>query len=159
MKKHILLSIFAVTVMASPVYAASGKISNPWQECGLGAMIFPNNNVAAAISNVIWDLGTTALTSASASEETCKGKKNFAAARFVSSAYSEIEEDIAKGNGKHMNAALDLFNVKPQEKQIVKVKLRQKLAKLHAVPSYEKLAKTTKAQTIYYLLESVTSNA
>ncbi len=159
MKKRILLSILTIiTVIASPVYAAFENIDNAWQECGLGAMVFPDNRVAAAISNVIWDLGTTAVTSASASEDTCKGKKNSAAAKFVNSAYAKIEEDIAKGDGKHMSAALDLFKVSPQKKQIIKVELRQKLAKLHAVPSYEKLTTVTKAQTIYHLLESVTSN-
>ena len=48
---------------------------NPWQHCGIGAAIFDDNTTAAAISNVIWDSGTTAVTSATISPGSCEGEE------------------------------------------------------------------------------------
>ncbi|MCC5879985.1 MAG: DUF3015 domain-containing protein, partial [Idiomarina sp.] len=64
--------IFAAGIVAlsASVYTTDVKAVddiNPWQHCGIGAMIFDDNTTAAAVSNVIWDSGTTAFTSATAS--------------------------------------------------------------------------------------------
>src|SRR5688572_5993856 len=43
---------------------APGAGPNPFSDCGIGAALFPKTGWAAVTSNVIWDIGTTALTSA-----------------------------------------------------------------------------------------------
>ena len=43
---------------------APGSGPNPYTDCGIGAALFPNTHWAAATSNVIFDLGITAITSA-----------------------------------------------------------------------------------------------
>ena len=52
------------------------SIENAYVQCGIGAAIFKNNKTAAIISNIIWDLGTTAISSQTSSPETCEGKKD-----------------------------------------------------------------------------------
>ncbi|MFT6992708.1 MAG: hypothetical protein ACJASL_004709, partial [Paraglaciecola sp.] len=62
MKKIIttVAAIAALSLTSTHSFAQDAEVKlNPWQDCGLGAMVFPDNGVAAAISNVIWDLGTT----------------------------------------------------------------------------------------------------
>ncbi|MBI3771765.1 MAG: hypothetical protein HY272_03590 [Gammaproteobacteria bacterium] len=67
-----LKKLFAISVLmlSLPVagHAEGGVIppsqmKNPWLDCGIGAMIFTETKWAAVTSNVIWDLGTTAVTS------------------------------------------------------------------------------------------------
>ena len=83
------LSCIALTLFAgisiAPVSMANdqaGSGPNPFTDCGIGAALFPDTHWAAVTSNVIWDVGTTALTSATASPETCSGAK-VEAAMFI----------------------------------------------------------------------------
>ncbi len=98
-----------VLMCAFPVASfAEDDSLNPWTECGLGAMIFSSTPWAAAISNVIWDFGTTAVTSAGTSKNTCEGKK-VAAARFITDTYANLEEETVKGGGQHVSAVLNIM--------------------------------------------------
>ena len=76
MKKHTLIAAaIAVAGLSSNAMADDHMEKvNPWKQCGIGAMIFDDNGTAAAISNIIWDLGTTALSTKISSEESCNGK-------------------------------------------------------------------------------------
>lgn len=47
-----------------PAQAKSNRtFGQIYTQCGLGAMIAPHTPVVAAITNVTWDLGTTAISS------------------------------------------------------------------------------------------------
>lgn len=83
---------------------------NPWLDCGIGAMIFPDSNleVAAGISNVIWDLGTTAVISAQSSPDTCNGLDNVEMAVFIQRTYATLEADVARGEGDNLDALVAL---------------------------------------------------
>lgn len=98
------LALSAVTI--SEVHAEQ-KV-NPWMQCGIGAMIFKENETAAAISNIIWDLGTTAVSSNVSSQNTCEGIK-VAAAEFINSTITNIEEETVVGEGEHLTAMLNLM--------------------------------------------------
>ncbi|MBU1618570.1 MAG: DUF3015 domain-containing protein [Gammaproteobacteria bacterium] len=101
-------SAVLLSLVTSPsVQAQSGAI-NPWQHCGIGAMIFDNNGAAAAISNIIWDLGTTAVSSNITSDESCKGSR-VAAAQFINDTIVAIEEETVTGRGDHLTAALNMM--------------------------------------------------
>jgi hypothetical protein len=52
-----------------------GTGPSPYTDCGIGAALFKETDWAAISSNVIWDLGSTALTSATMSPETCSKQK------------------------------------------------------------------------------------
>jgi hypothetical protein len=115
--KKILISAMVMGVMsfvAVPEAKAeySGHYSNnsevnAWQQCGIGAMVFPNNGTAAAISNIIWDLGTTAVTTKVSSVESCAGN-SARTAMFINSTFSNLEEEVAEGEGDYLNAMLEL---------------------------------------------------
>ena len=96
---------------AAALMLASTQVNadvNPWTECGIGAMIFDETPGAAAISNIIWDFGTTAVTSAGSSKNTCEGKNTYAA-NFIFETYPNIEEETVNGNGVHLNAMLNIL--------------------------------------------------
>lgn len=108
MKKFVLAaSIVAAGFSVSSNVEAAEKI-NPWKHCGIGAMIFDDNNTAAAISNVIWDLGTTAISSKISSEDSCEGQR-VAAAQFLQDTIAQVEEETAVGEGVHLTTVLNLM--------------------------------------------------
>jgi hypothetical protein len=113
MKKTILSALMIGLLSATAAMpsmadnASSNKKLNPWQECGIGAMVFPANGVAAAISNIIWDLGTTAVSSNISSQESCSGVKA-KTAMFIKATMPVLEQDIVMGEGEYVTAMLEL---------------------------------------------------
>jgi hypothetical protein len=87
---------------------APGSGPNPYTDCGIGAALFPNTHWAAVTSNVIFDLGITALTSATSSPQTCSGRK-VEAAVFIHTTSDELMEETAAGGGEHVVTVLSLF--------------------------------------------------
>jgi len=119
-----LLRVVTLSVSAAALFttAASAQTTmrdqpNPWLDCGIGAMIFPDDNleVGAGISNVIWDLGTTAVTSASSSPDTCNGLSNVKMAVFIERTYETLESEIAKGEGENLEALAEMVGAADDE--------------------------------------------
>lgn len=104
LKATLSAAILAGAFLATP---AKANDINPWQQCGLGAMVFPDNGTAAAISNVIWDLGTTAVSSNASSQESCKGA-NVKTAQFIQQTFPVLEQEIAQGEGEYVAAMLNV---------------------------------------------------
>lgn len=98
-------AVLATAFISMPSQANSGI--NPWQECGIGAMVFPDNGVAAAISNIIWDLGTTAVSSNISSVGSCEGA-NVKTAQFIQQTFPVLEQEIAQGEGEYISAMLNV---------------------------------------------------
>lgn len=80
----------------------AGEGPSPYVDCGIGGALFPTTGWAAVTSNVIWDAGTTAVTSATMSPETCNGK-SVAMAEYVKGSYASLEMDIISGRGDYLN--------------------------------------------------------
>jgi hypothetical protein len=103
-----LKATLSAAILAGAFFAAPAKANiNPWQQCGLGAMVFSDNGTAAAISNIIWDLGTTAVSSNISSPETCKGA-NVKTAQFIQQTFPVLEQEIAQGEGEYVAAMLNV---------------------------------------------------
>ncbi|GAA0323976.1 DUF3015 family protein [Psychrobacter aestuarii] len=80
------------------------SIEQIYKECGIGGALFGKSSpILAIISNVTWDLGTTAATSDSMSPETCQGG-NVRAAVLIKEAFPSVEKDLAAGQGAHLSA-------------------------------------------------------
>lgn len=107
-------SVFSVAAVANAQTTRAEP--NPWLDCGIGAMIFPDDNleVGAGISNIIWDLGTTAVTSAASSPDTCAGTSNVTMAVFIESTYATLEAELAKGEGENLAALATLVGAEDQ---------------------------------------------
>ncbi len=57
------LSVLAFTLTALLMFSqpvSAREFADIFTECGIGAMIAPNNEAVAAVTNVTWDCGTTA---------------------------------------------------------------------------------------------------
>lgn len=79
-----------------------------YKECGLGAMLFPEDSTLAVITNVTWDLGTTAVTSGLSSPGTCQGDASVMAA-FIMDSHPQIEQDLAYGEGAYLTSMMTLM--------------------------------------------------
>ena len=104
LKTTVLSAVMAGALFVAPTQA---QHVNPWQQCGIGAMVFPDNTTAAAISNVIWDLGTTAVSSNVSSVENCEGA-NVDTGKFIQQTFPVLEQEIAQGEGEYLTAMLNV---------------------------------------------------
>ena len=138
-------SVFSTAALAE---GAAGSGPNPYSDCGIGAALFPNHNVGAVISNVIWDIGTTAVTSATASPETCQGSDAQAAA-FIFETYDQLLEETAKGRGEHIASLMNILEVPEAKQQDLVADIRLSLAKDLASSDFEHLNKVEKAEAFY----------
>mgnify|MGYP000052713887 CR=1 FL=1 len=121
------------SLMAMPAAAESNKNEklNPWQDCGIGAMIFPENGAAAAISNIIWDLGTTAVSTNVSSQESCASSKA-KTAMFIKATMPALEQDVASGEGEYVTAMLELRGCEATSHQAIIKAVRQDMVNKEA---------------------------
>jgi hypothetical protein len=96
-------SMLAALALAPTSSVQAREFADIYTECGLGAMFAPNNGAVAAITNVTWDLGTTAVSSNVSSADTCQGGKKKVAS-LIQNAYPQLTADIAKGQGQNLDA-------------------------------------------------------
>ncbi|RUO19671.1 DUF3015 domain-containing protein [Aliidiomarina iranensis] len=156
MKKILSAGLLALTVSAisAPAEAQSDPFGglNPWLDCGIGALIFPDHETVAAISNIIWDLGTTAVTSASVSPNSCNGNR-IVAAQFVTDSYANLEEEIAQGEGAHLQAMLSLMQCETAAQPAVTT-IRSNFADVMGNEEFVTLTQEQKAEALFYVTEA-----
>ncbi len=138
-------SLTAITITTTTNAREFGEI---YTQCGIGAMIFKKNETLAAISNITWDLGTTAISSDYSSQENCKGSA-VAKAAFIQSSYVPLEQDIAKGEGKHLNALMDIMQCDKKIRNDVVKSMRSSFAKTITTVDYSEATPYKKAETLY----------
>lgn len=149
MRKLIFTATAAAAVLLTAAQpAAAREFADIYTECGLGAMIAPNNGAVAAVTNVTWDLGTTAISSNASSPESCQGAKPKKAA-FVHDAYAQIEKDLARGAGQHLSALMTLSGCSAQAQPQLAVALRQDFAAVAARDGYVAQTRFQQAESLY----------
>lgn len=151
MLKNKLLTALVVSAslgLGGTAYAEGAKPSNPLGECGIGAAIFPKYAGAAVISNIIWDLGTTALTSATMSPESCPGVDRETAA-FIIESYDSLVEDTAQGQGQYLDTLVELAKVDASEREAFIAKFRESMSELISTEGYSDLSHFEKAGQVY----------
>lgn len=140
----------ALVVVALATFASA----NPWTECGLGGAIasfLPAEKAAAgkavaSVTNIIWDLGTTATTSAVSTPDLCANKA-VAAAKFINDTYASLETETAKGEGQNLSALMDIAGVEASARGAIVASLRTGLANELAVGAAK--SDVEKAQAFY----------
>jgi hypothetical protein len=125
-----------------------GTGPNPFSDCGIGAALFTQHKALAVTSNIIWDIGTTAVTSATASPETCSGKKVDAAV-FILNSYDNLIEDTARGQGEHLTALMNMLDVTPSQQVAVIDNVRAQMAANIANDAYISADKREKSELYY----------
>ncbi|WP_374244577.1 DUF3015 family protein [Zoogloea sp.] len=130
-----------------------GSGPNPYSECGIGAALFKDVHWAAITSNVIWDLGTTALTSATASPQTCNARQ-VKAALFIRDTYEQLAEETARGQGEHLATALNLFECDAAAHAAVIGDTRKSMGEAVAASGYATQPRLDKAAGLYRAIAS-----
>lgn len=153
----VLIAISATTSL--PSFAEDktpGAGPNPYSDCGIGAALFTETKWAAVTSNVIWDVGITAITSATASPQTCSGKK-VATAMFIGKTYANLSEETAAGQGEHLTAALNLFGCGETQHTAAITQVRREMADVVSAPNYASQTAVEKASAYYSTMERAVS--
>ncbi|MEP0176941.1 MAG: DUF3015 family protein [Paraglaciecola sp.] len=122
-------SIFGTMLLASlssGVFAA-GNGPNPFSDCGIGAALFKDTAWAAVTSNVIWDVGTTAVISATASPETCNGT-SYQTAVFINETYESLEQNMIQGEGEYINTLATIMSCDAEATSKMTAEVRQNIA-------------------------------
>lgn len=143
----------SVPTASSAAETAASKNLNPWTDCGIGAMIFTNTGWAAAISNIIWDLGTTAVTSNVSSQNTC-GSSNAKVAMFIGTTYANLEDETVKGNGQHLQAMLNILSCDPAAHQSIIHSIRSDFGQSISNADYNQKDTLAKAEEYYNLVQA-----
>ena len=154
------IKIFAVLVLVmvalpqqSRAEGVSRNFGQIYTECGIGAMLFQHKKWAglAAISNIIWDWGTTASSSALTTPDSCMGGKEEQMAAFIYHSFDSLEHDLAKGYGDHLDTLMVLAGKNQTDVKFVE-SVRQDLASLVAEPTYTTKTRYQKAEALFNIV-------
>lgn len=153
-----LLAMCQVSAFAEDAAKAPGSGPNPFSDCGIGAALFTDTKWAAVSSNVIWDVGTTAVTSATASPQTCNGKK-LAAATFINDTYEKLVEDTARGQGQHLTSLLNILECDGSRHQLAIDEARSAMGTVVGRLDYATQDRTQKAAQYYGVIDSAVTRS
>lgn len=137
---------------------APGSGPNPFTDCGIGAALFPNTHWAAVTSNALWDLGTTAVTSATASPQTCSGKK-VAAALFIQESYERLAEETAQGHGEHLATVLNIMECRGEQQADAMLSTRDAMSSVVSQTAFGPLSRIEKAARFYNAVEAAAAKS
>lgn len=149
-----IIAVAAVSLLGASQAVDAREFADIYTECGLGAMIAPNNAPVAAVTNVTWDLGTTAVTSNASTPEACHGGKE-RTVTFIHDAYESLEGEIAQGTGPYLTTLLTLAECGAD----ATASLRTDLASLVAAPDYSEQARMDQAAGLYRAVEKACPSA
>ncbi len=151
----ILLASQAVLVSAEDKAAGTGP--SPYVDCGIGAALFKDTAWAAVTSNIIWDAGTTAVISATASPETCNAKA-VEVTKFINHSYDNLIEETAQGSGNYLNAMLDIYSCDENSRSKITADVRVQVAKKVSDAGYLSENRKQKVTSYYNIVSSTVSN-
>lgn len=144
---YLSLSIIGLTSIAQ----AQENI-NPWKHCGIGAMIWGEKETGAIISNIIWDLGTTAVSSKISSADTCESSPA-QTAMFINESYNKLAEETASGTGDHLTAMMDLMQCESNAQPAFIKAVRADFAESISQPKAASMTRTEKAEQYFYIVD------
>ena len=149
-----LIALAGVAVHAESADKTPGSGPNPYTDCGIGAALFSETHWAAVTSNVIWDLGITAITSATVSPQTCSGKK-VATALFIRDTYEQLMEETARGQGEHLATVMELFDCHGGSQSGAIAATREAMGQAVSQPGYSNMPRLDKAAQFYGTVQSI----
>lgn len=153
-KTLIALSLAAPILLVQPASARS--FDKIYTECGLGGLIgaqasnTSTGNILAIITNVTWDLGTTAITSELSSPDACAGG-NAEVAAFIYQSYDALEQDLASGQGQHLDTLKELSGAKAGFES----ELRLAFANEVASADYAQRSQFDKSEALFNIVSAI----
>ncbi|MEE4246505.1 MAG: DUF3015 family protein [Kangiellaceae bacterium] len=149
------LAATSLVLMSATSTAESGREGvNLYSDCGIGAALFPTAPVGAVISNIIWDVGTTATSTFISSPESCVDR-SAQVVTLINDAYQNIEEETAIGAGAHITAMLDIMECDAAVRKSLTSDIRDDFKLLVSASDYAE--QTQKDKTINYF-DTVANN-
>ncbi|MDH3713609.1 MAG: DUF3015 domain-containing protein [Gammaproteobacteria bacterium] len=145
--------LLSVTVLSVGFAQENEKTLNPWVDCGIGAMIFTETGWAAVTSNIIWDLGTTAVISDQSSQHTCESKRA-RTALYIGVNYANLTEETAKGDGQHLRTMLDIMQCDAASHAPIIASLREDFSSYLRAPDYAAKSASVKAEEYYDIVQA-----
>lgn len=148
------IKVFVMAILFLLSFFQTGmtrEFADIYTECGLGAIIAPRNAAVAAVTNVTWDCGTTAISSNISSPDTCTGGQEKMAS-FIYHSYESLESDLASGHGLHLDTLVELAGYDSQAKQEFTESLRNDFSRIVADSSYTEQSRFEKAEVLYNLV-------
>jgi hypothetical protein len=136
----------------------TGSGPNPYVDCGIGAALFKDTDWAAVISNVTWDAGSTAITSATMSPQTCN-KQKAKVALFIRDTQPQLAEEVAVGQGAHLTAVLNLSECPTTRHANAIQSIRTSMADAIAAPTYTSTSGIEKSTVMYHAVEVAVSKS
>ena len=152
--KRVLATLALATLAATAGAQDAGSGPNPYRDCGIGAALFPNTNWAAVTSNVIWDIGTTAVTSATVSPETCQDPKRVAMADFIKGSYASLEADLIRGDGQWVEGLTSVSGCSNEQATEFVSNVRTGLRDAYRADGFARKTNFEKGATVYAVAES-----
>jgi hypothetical protein len=146
------IALLSIGLSAGAQTKEVGSGPNPFADCGIGAALFSETKWAAVTSNIIWDIGITAVISATASPETCSGKK-VAAAVLIGTTYDRIAEDVAAGRGQHLTSVLNVLECKAERHGDAAQMIRTALTDAVSRADYAGQSRLEKASSLYGIVD------
>ena len=143
-----LMIIATAMVFTFPAQTSAREFADIYTECGLGAMIAPSNAAVAAVTNVTWDSGTTAISSNASSPDSCKGGQESAAA-FILDTYATLESDLARGDGEHLRTLVHLLGCPDNTQSAVAMALRADFAEVVNESDYSDRTRYEHAERLF----------
>ena len=152
MVRAIQISVIAILVLvAFSPFAMAREFADIYTDCGIGAMIAPRNPAVAAVTNVTWDLGTTAISSNISSPDSCTGGKAKMAS-FIHDSYESLEKDLASGSGTYLDTLVILAGVDSDTREEFLSHLRNDFAGIVANPRYTDQSRFERAEALFNLV-------
>lgn len=148
-----IISLFILSLL----FPLTGFSKNAYTQCGIGALIFQKTGWAAAISNIIWDLGTTGSTSSSSTPSQCAGK-GASVERIIFENYANIEEETSVGQGEHLNAMLNILECDRSVHPAIISDVRADFMKTVEDNSYSTKSKLEKTESLFNNVMDKASN-
>lgn len=130
---------------------AENQPDNPWTDCGIGYALFKGSEVGAAISNVIWDAGTTATTTFISSPDNCRSRDG-SVAQFIGESFDSLEQETAVGSGAHLNALVSIANCDIVHADAFVSSVRSSFAQKASEQGFESLDRAAKAGSYYTIV-------
>ena len=156
-KYFIVASFIAIIGLSSASAQEEESISNAYEQCGIGAILFPNNKSGAMISNIIWDFGTTAYSSQTSSPGTCNGA-SVTAAVFIDETYPVLEEQFVKGGGANVAALMSILNCSENSHQQIIEHVQAGLSTSFSDSDFATQSQLDKAKNLDVLIDQSTAS-
>ena len=155
-----------VVMLALPPAGTAREFGEIYTDCGIGGLIGAAigsdedtiANVAAVVTNITFDLGTTAISSNITSPGTCaRGKEAMAA--FIFESYDSLEVDLASGHGAYLDGLASLAGHDGEARGRFVAALRSGFARLVAAPDYPLQDRFTRSEALYNLVNERSAGA